>query len=273
MQPGTSLSLTAQIRGIGLLGPGIDDWAGCVEVLTSATPYVSRATVLPVPAALPAAERRRTGGVVKLVLAIGFEAVSRSGMKASELATVFSSSGGDGNNCHEICLTLASEDRQISPTRFHNSVHNAASGYWSIAAAATPAANVLCAFDASFGAGLLEALTQVAVERTPVLLVAYDVGYPEPLRGVRPIPDAFGVAMVLEPVGPGSPPPLALITAELTDAPAGRMPDAQLEALRVAIPAARSLPLLAKLARRESGSVVIDYLETQRIALEVSECR
>jgi len=273
--------LTARVRGIGLLGPGLHDWAGAAQVLSGAVPYVPCATVLPAPAALPAAERRRTGTVVKLTLAIGFEAVNHSGMNASELPTVFSSSGGDGNNCHEICQTLASEDRQISPTRFHNSVHNAASGYWSIAAAATPAANVLCAFDASFGAGLLEALTQVVVEQTPVLLVAYDSGYPEPLRTVRPIPDAFGVAMVLEPVTQSATGsaltaavrPLARITATLTDAAAEQMPDSQLEAMRVAIPAARCLPLLRKLARGESGRVVIDYLEAQRIAVEVSECR
>jgi hypothetical protein len=234
--------------------------------------------VLPTPSVLPAAERRRTGSVVKLALAISLEAVNRSGMNASELPTVFSSSGGDGSNCHEICQSLATQDRQISPTRFHNSVHNAASGYWSIAAGATAAANVLCAFDASFGAGLLEALTQLVVERTPVLLVAYDVGYPEPLRTVRPIPDAFGVAMVLEPIAAGSATgdagvPLAHITASLTDDVAERMPHAQLEALRTSIPAARCLPLLTKFARREPGRAVLDYLENQNIAVEVSECR
>ncbi len=265
-------TLAAQIRGIGVLGPGLDDWAGGIAILSGATPYVSRTTVLPTPSVLPAAERRRTGTVVKLALAISLEAVTRSGLKAAELPTVFSSSGGDGSNCHEICQALATDERQISPTRFHNSVHNAASGYWSIAAAATPAANVLCAFDASFGAGLLEALTQVVVERTPVLLAAYDVGYPEPLHAVRPIPDAFGLALVLEPVG-ASTMALARITASLTDAAAERMPDAQLEVLRTTIPAARSLPLLTKLARREPGRVVLDYLENQRIAVEVSECR
>jgi hypothetical protein len=292
-----TLPLTARIGGIGLLGPGLDDWAASATVLAGVTPYVSRATVLPVPSALPAAERRRTVAVVKLALAIGFEAVSRSGLKTSQLPTVFTSSGGDGHNCHEICQTLATDDRQISPTRFHNSVHNAASGYWSIAAASTAAANVLCAYDASFGAGLLEALTQVVVERTPVLLVAYDVGYPAPLGTVRPIPDAFGIALVLEPVetqvvterparespagtaeSPGQAPagsqqPVARITATLTAAAADPMLDSQLETMRSSIPAARSLPLLTKLARREPGWVVLDYLDNLRLSVEVSECR
>jgi hypothetical protein len=261
-------ALTAEVRGIGLLGPGLDDWASGAQALAGVVPYVPRTTVLPAPAALPAAERRRTGTVVRLALALGFEAVTRSGLDAAELPTVFSSSGGDGNNCHEICHTLATADRQISPTRFHNSVHNAASGYWSIAAGATAAANVLCAYDASFGAGLLEAMTQVIVERTPVLLVAYDVGYPEPLYSVRPIPDAFGVAMVL---APRSGEPAPFITVSLTDAPAQQMPAAHFESMRVAIPAARGLPLLEKLARQEPGRVILDYLDAQRIAVEVSK--
>ena len=262
--------LSAYVRGIGLLGPGFDDWAGGAPILAGLAPYTRRATMLPAPAALPPAERRRTGAVVKLALAIGFEAVSRAGAVASELPTVFSSSGGDGNNCHEICATLATGDRQLSPTRFHNSVHNAASGYWSIAAGATPSSSVLCAFDASFGAGLLEALTQVTVERTPVLLAAYDAGYPEPLHAARPIPDAFGVAILLVPTADL---PLAQIRATLCSDPADTMSDPQLETLRTSIPAARSLPLLRKLAREEPGRVVIDYLEAQRIAIEVSAWR
>jgi hypothetical protein len=265
--------LSASVRGIGLLGPGLDDWLSGASVLAGITPYTARATVLPTPVALPAAERRRTGTVVKLALAIGFEAAARAGVSPAELPTIFSSSGGDGINCHEICQTLATGDRQLSPTRFHNSVHNASSGYWSIAAGATPASNVLCAFDATFSAALLEALTQVVVDRTSVLLVAYDSGYPEPLHSVRPIPDAFGVAMVLAPVsGPPTSAAAIIISAALTDAPADSMRDARLEALRAEIPAARGLPLLAKLARRESGRVVIDYLEAQRIAIEVSAC-
>ena len=45
----------------------------------------------------------------------------------------------------------------------------------------------------------LEALIQVQVEHRAVLLIAYDAAYPEPLFSERPIPDAFGVALVLAP--------------------------------------------------------------------------
>jgi len=169
--------------------------------------------------------------------------------------------------------TTATRSARCSPrpTRFHNSVHNAPAGYWGIATGATAAANSLCAHDASFAAGLLEALCQVAVEHTAVLLIAYDASYPEPMRSVRPIPDAFGVALLLAP--DASTRSLARLGLTLSEAPADRMADPALERLRTSIPAARSLPLLAQLARAAEGSVLIDYLDGARVALQVSACR
>jgi hypothetical protein len=261
----------AYVDGIGFLGPGLADWPQAERTLRAEVPWQPAATVLPAPQSLPSAERRRTGVPVKLSLAVGLEACTMAGVEAATLASVFTSSGGDGQNCHEICQVLASDDRQLSPTRFHNSVHNAAAGYWGIATGASAAANALCAHDASFGAGLLEALCQVAVEERCVLLIAYDASYPEPLRSVRPIPDALGVALLLAPqAGARS---LARIEVGMSTAAADRLPQAGLEQLRTAIPAARSLPLLAQLARHSSGRVVLDYLEGCRLAVEVATCR
>ena len=264
-------ALAANIESVGVLGPGLPDWPATSRVLSGAESWQPTATVLPPPLSLPSAERRRTGAVVRLTLAVGLEATGRAGIDPARLPVVFSSSSGDGQNCHEICEVLASSERQLSPTRFHNSVHNAPAGYWGIATGATAAANSLCAHDASFGAGLLEALCQVVVERTPVLLIAYDTSYPEPMRSVRPIPDAFGVALLLAPAGGTA--SLAHIELNLTEAAANCMDDPELENLRKLIPAARSLPLLAQLARGAPGCVRIDYLDGARLALTVSTCR
>src|SRR5690606_42059827 len=57
-----------------------------------------------------------------------------------------------------MAATLASDPRSISRTRFHNSVHNAAAGYWTIGAGCTAAATAVSAGPASFAQGLLEAL-------------------------------------------------------------------------------------------------------------------
>jgi Beta-ketoacyl synthase, N-terminal domain len=262
--------LTAYVDGIGVLGPGLPDWPCTARVLAGQTPWTAAATELPMPQCLSGAERRRVSTLVKLTLAAGLEASAAAAVDAGTLASVFTSSGGDGRTCHEICLALAG-DRQISPTRFHNSVHNAAAGYWGIATGSREASNALCAHDGSFAAGLLEALCQVAAERRSVLLIAYDAGYPEPLRSVRPIPDAFAVALLLS--ADKTARSRAQLAVACSNEPAERMGDAALEDLRSAIPAARSLPLLTQLAYGGSARVVLDYLGSVRLAVSVTACR
>jgi hypothetical protein len=264
------MRLSAYIGGVGVLGPGLNNWPQAAAVLSQRQPYEPAATVLPAPTMLPPAERRRTGRVVKLALAVALEATLSADADPKQLPSVFASSGGDGHICHEICQALALSTREVSPTRFSNSVHNVASGYWSIATGSMAESNVLCAFDASFAAGLLDVLAQTAVDRQSVLLVAYDIEYPPPLHEKRPIPDALGVAMVLTPTrGAKS---LASIEATLTDEVSDTLADAELEALRRAIPAARSLPLLRLLATGASGRAIIDYLDVSRVAVRVEPC-
>jgi hypothetical protein len=259
--------LLAYIEGVGVIGPGLGDWPHAADVLAQRAARVASQTVLPAPASLPSAERRRTGPVVRAALAAAHEAVAQSGRDAATLAAVFAASGGDGGNFHAICETLASDEPQLSPTRFHNSVHNAPAGYWSIATRAMAASNVLCAYDGSFAAGLLESLAQVSVDGAATLLVAYDTDYPEPLRRVRPIADAFGVALVLAPRK--SERTLARIEARLTDANASSFADADIEALRLSNPAARALPLLQALACGKTSQVVLDYLDGTQLAVDI----
>lgn len=264
------MNLLAYVGGIGVLGPGLTDWEAVAAVLSGKVAYAPAPTVLHTPPVLPLAERRRTGRVVKLAVAVAVEATARARTKPAQLASVFSSSGGDGQNCHELCQALAREGREISPTRFANSVHNAAAGYWSIATGAKLESNVLCAFDASFCAGLLEALAQVAVDGDSVLLVSYDVEYPEPMHAKRPIPDAFGAALVLTSQRDST--SLARIEATLGDAPADTMSQPPLESLRLSIPAARCLPLLRQLALEQAGRIVLDYLDVSQVVVGVEPC-
>ena len=267
----TAPRLSACIEGIGLLGPGLADWSQGRAILAGEAAYAPAPSQLPAVAALPPAERRRVGRAVKLALAVGQQAVTMAGLDAAALATVFSSSGADGDNCHEICAQLASDDKLISPTRFHNSVHNAPAGYWSIATGAMAPSSVLCAYDASFGAGLIEAMAYAMTAAPRCLLIAYDSSYPEPLRSARPVPDAFGIALALT----AAPSPGCLARIELTPAQgrATAMADAGLEALRRDYPAGRGLPLLAALARGGSAELLLDYLDDCRLAVTVSPCR
>lgn len=262
--------LKVWVQGAGLLGPGLPSWAAALDVLRGAQPLVASPTVLPAPLRLPPAERRRAGASVKLALAVADEAVTQARIDPSTLATVFTSSSGEGVNCHALCETLAAPAPMVSPTRFTNSVHNAAAGCWHIAVASRAASTSLCAFDGSFGAGLIEAATSVALSGAPILLVASESPYPEPLGSKRPLPDHFGLALVLTPAATAQ--SIGALAIELVgaDIAASRCDDPGLEALRRAVPSAAALPLLIALARGGApDSVVLDYLAATRLRVAV----
>jgi hypothetical protein len=263
-------SLAGALDGVAVIGPGISSWKQLRSILAGTEPYLMAPTLIPPPATLPPAERRRTGRVVNLALAAAYQATAGSGVELSSLATVFSSSGADSNNCHEICQTLASADRQLSPTRFHNSVHNVTAGYWGIATRDMAPSTVLCAYDASFAAGLLEALVQLATVSSEVLLIAYDLDYPSPLHEKRPIRDSFAVGLLL--ARQRSARSLATLSASLQPAAADRLEHASLEALRCEIPAARALPLLARLAQGGSSNCMLEYLAPLALEVQISPC-
>ena len=263
-------TVTAALESIGLLGPGLGNWPQSRAVLRCETVYSPQATLIPAPTTLPAAERRRTGRVVHLALAAGQEATAGSGADLTALATVFASSGADSDNCHEILQTLASADRLLSPTRFHNSVHNVTGGYWSIATHDRAPYTVVCAYDGSFAAGLLETLSQVATSANDVLLVAYDVDYPTPLREKRPLGAAFAVALLLRPrAGPRS---IGMLAASYSTAPADTLVNAELEALRLSAPAARALPLLEHVAAGRPGTSALEYQDSGSLLVEYLPC-
>ena len=253
------MSDVAYLRGIGIRGPGLAGWAATADILAGRAPYVDAPTAIVAPAQLPPAERRRAGSAVKLAMAVADQAVMQAQADPSTLATVFTSSSGECDNCHALCETLATPEPMVSPTRFTNSVHNAASGAWHIAVASRAPSTSLCAFDDSLIAGLDDAMTQLAAGAHTVLLVAYDAPYPEPLHTARPTPDSFGVAFVLS----NEPGPLPLARIEIsqpsrdaTTAPTS-LNDPALERYRTSIPSARALPLLARIATGIDGDVTL----------------
>lgn len=256
------------VEAVAVLGPGLLNWSVAQPILAGTMPYQSAPVVLQPPTQLSAAERRRAIPSVKLALAVGSAAVQQSGCDPTHLPAVFASSGADGETINAILAALATPEREVSPTRFHNSVHNAPSGYWGIAVQSREAVTSLSGYDASFAAGLLEAAVQTVAGGRPVLLVAYDLPYPQPLHDVRPIEASFGAAFVLTPAP--SDRALAELAIRMTaDAatPATCCRDHGLDELRRGNPAARSLPLLALLAAGSTGSV---RLELSYGALEVA---
>lgn len=260
------------IEGVGLLGPGLDNWSASRAALAGDAAYRSAPTNMRASDMLPPAERRRAGVPIKLALAVAQEAFLQTGRDTKTAATVFTSSDGDCDNVHAINGILATAPREMSPTRFHNSVHNAAAGYWCIAAESREPSTSLCAYDASFAAGLLESATQVTVDNSVVALIAYDHPYPEPMHTVRPITAAFGMALILTPRQ--SEISLAAIEADFISGKMDetQMKDAGLEALRRGVPAARGLPLLSALASGKSTQISIAYFDNNHLNIRVTPC-
>jgi Beta-ketoacyl synthase, N-terminal domain len=220
----------------------------------------------PQPQLLPPNERRRAPLSVLMALQAAEEAMRRTSVVAAETPAVFASSDAEMGIIHRISSALAEPARVVSPTDFHNSVHNAASGYFGIAARATRSATTLSAFDGSFAAGLREALALLADDAGAVLLVLYDVPPPVPLYEKRPIETACGIAMMLTRAAvPGSVARLSLVETidpdqhDATKARRGEttLSEPALEALRRGNPAARALPVLAAVARGVETTVTV----------------
>ena len=150
------------IKSVGIAAPGLAGWSASRDILRGSTPYAAVAETPYAPALLPPNERRRATASVRQAFRAAEDAVSVAGVDARALASVFASSDADMAVLHRICAALAQTPRAISPTDFHNSVHNAASGYWSIAVQSTALTTTLSAYDASFTVGLLEAAALVA---------------------------------------------------------------------------------------------------------------
>ncbi len=183
------------IEGVGLWSSQLADFAALRSLLAGSPPEPPPAR--PAAAMLPPNERRRAPESVLLAIEVAGQAVAMSGHSASELACVFASAHGDQPITDYMCATLAQAPAELSPIRFHNSVHNAPVGYWTIATGCHAPSTAVAAQRDSFGAGLLEAASQVLAEQRPVLLVCSDIRGSGPLLEATGCTQPFGCALVL----------------------------------------------------------------------------
>jgi len=262
--------ITAWIDGVGIHAPGLVGWQQAAAVLTGKTIYAPDLLPKLSPALLTAELRRRATEHIRLAVEVGTQAVQQAQVETGTLRSVFASSESDGAITHSICEEVTKVAPEVSPTRFHNSVNNAPAGYWCMAVQSRAPSISVAGFDASFAVGLIEAGAQLFAEQEQVLLVAHDTPLPEPLHSARPLIAIFGAALVL------SPQPVARSLAriemsiESKSCSLSRLPDIGLEGLRTGNPAARSLPLLAALARREAAELLVPYVHGQALRIVVT---
>jgi Beta-ketoacyl synthase, N-terminal domain len=190
------MPLRFALYSAGVLAPGVSSLAELLTLFRTGKCGVSESLALPIPTMLPTNERRRASEVARLVLACAEQAMLTSPYPPDQLRCVFTSDEGTGDVCQQMLEALATT-RQVSPLLFHNSVHNAPSGYFSIAYQNhQPAVSVSMGCE-SFASGLLCAVSEAATSGQPVLFLAYDPPLPEPMCSLLPIQQATATAWVI----------------------------------------------------------------------------
>ena len=243
--------IACYLQSVGLAAPGLESWSTGRTLLLSGDPLHNDPETPYAPNLLPPNERRRATTAIRQAFRAAEDALRDHASDPSRLASVFASSDADLAVLNRICNALTQPERQISPTDFHNSVHNAASGYFSIAIRSMSTTTTVAAFDASFAAGLLEAATLANIEGCDVLFVAYDVIGPPPLLAVRPTTASGSCALLLTATrGPAT---LARLDLQTGAGSESVCSGAAAEKLRAGCPALRGLPLLEILAGSQAG--------------------
>lgn len=211
----------------------------------------------PAPLLLPPNERRRAPDTVAISLEVAARACADAGVEPGRTASVFASTHGDLAITDYMCATIAEAPESLSPTKFHNSVHNAAAGYWSIATGCMAPYTAISAWQHTFAAGLMEALAQMQGEGRPVLLVAYDIEAKGPLASVVHSEGLLACALLLSPLQSGRS-RARLHWRVRSDGAAAATAATSAAARTLAGNAmAGSLPLLEVLARAQGGDIVL----------------
>lgn len=266
--------IALDIQSVGVMAPGLPGWQASLPVLRGEIAYQAEALPTLKPNMLKPNERRRTTQTIKLALAVAEDALSQV-ERPSELLSVFASSWGDLDIINQICFALTQAERPVSPTQFHNSVHNAPAGYGSIGTGYRQASNSIAGQQGTFAAGLLEAAVQATCENKPILLVAYDLVAPDPLIPLIPNTPAFALALLLSPHvdKPSGGERLACLKlAPVAEAGETSLQQPLLEQLRISQPAAHGLPLLQTVAQQKTKKLLLPYLPELGLEVEVAPC-
>ena len=244
------------IEGVAFWHTRLPGWAVARAVICGEQDAPATSAPRPTPSLLAPTERRRAPDTVALALEVAARACEAANRPPAQLRSVFASTYGDLGISDYMCATLAGTPTLISPTKFHNSVHNAAAGYWTIGTSSHAPYTAISAYRYTFASAVLEAATQVACDGQPVVCVAFDVESKGPLGTVAPSRGLLGAALVLAALRSESQRGLSLRIAQgsAADITPARSPAAPLVAENALAPC---LPFFEVLAHSMSGNVTL----------------
>lgn len=259
-----------QVLGAGAWGPNFSNWPELVALMSGQTAEISQGKG-PKPEIIPANERRRAPLPVRLAVESSWQAVQQADIDPVDLISVFVSGLGDTLLTDYMCRTLAGDNKALSPTKFHNSVHNAAAGYWTISTGCMQAANSVAGFQQSVPLTLLEGLIQSQSEQRPVLLTFYDAPCSEVLHDLMKNEIAFSASIILAPANRDLAAPIfrAELEQESVDWPKFSS-EADLQSCYATNPVGRILPLLKAVALQNLGADFLRFPVSAQTSLRIS---
>ena len=253
------------ILGVGLLSAGLDGWMKGRAVLAGTSSYRPGSVPEPESPLLPATNVAAATPCAGLCMSQTKLSVSQDFTQESPPCLPLPA----GNGClGSVVSRLNHTDRALSPTLFHQSVHNTRAGYWGIATGCQQSSTALSSYDDSSALGLLEAVAYATVEERPVLLWPMTCRRPTARsRTADPICLRGGAGD--DPIGKRGSSSCRPYAREHQQGRDHRMEDQTLEELRCGNPAARLLPLLRALAQPGSHRASLNVLDHQRLIVEI----
>jgi hypothetical protein len=223
------VELRARLCGVGMWTPAypsFDAWRaaglpGDLHVQTTDAPAPPADLLHP-------RLRRRTSTLTRAAVTALQAALAHGRVTVDQVRLVLVSSFGEIETTVELLAQLGDPQGPVSPTKFHNSVHNTATGYLSIASGNQRESTALAGGPQNLEVGLLEALAGLAETGEDVVLIFAEELLPHPFERSDTDP-TFAVALHLRAIdAPLSESDLELRMSSRAPGPRSAAPDASL---------------------------------------------
>jgi hypothetical protein len=248
--------MAAAVNGLGLWAPGFRDLGAWLAGVPDA------AVTVPAGDALPALLRRRATSLASMAADVAGQAARQAGADLSSVPLIVASAYGEIATAVEMMRSFRQDVGMPSPTRFHNSVHNTAAAYLSIAMANHGFSTTLAAGTATPAAALFEAEALLAERGGEVLVLLLDEPPPEPFTFSPTYPIAAAAIHLSAEAGPR-------VLATLAGLRRGNGQRPELPNGLAVHPCAGGFALVAAIARRVRGPVALGPFGEEGFVVDV----
>jgi hypothetical protein len=251
------------VRGIGLWTPGFSNPEAWCRGQSDSEVTKADAPILEGPL------RRRASALTRISVDVFGQATRAAGVDIHSIPTIWATAHGEHATAIKLLEMMIRGEGKVSPTQFHNSVHNTPSAYASISCGNASASSTLTGGPELVSSALLEAFCHLDTGTQEIVVVLGD----EPLHAPfdradmpAPLAVAFCLSVHDRDAGEGEHAGVVLSNLrreELTDT----QPDKRLGGLYVSA----GLPLLEHIVARRPGVIPLELAAHRRADAWASE--